>query len=203
MKSSIILAVTVVTGIVIACGGSTDDPLLGGAGTTSSGGSTSSSSSSSSGTSGSSSSSTSSSSTSSSSSSSGGDCDTVKCAACPQGQRSLPQIPGRCCGCEVDPNYCTTQKNAFDEWLKNRLAQPGALDCQVKEDCAMINVTNKCSASCGTGVAKTQASQIENAAKKFGEDNCKSCPPPSTGCPAVVLSPRCDPNTHKCTLAPG
>lgn len=67
----------------------------------------------------------------------------------------------------------------------------------------MINVTNKCAPSCGTGVAKAQASAIENAAKKFGEDNCKDCPPSNIGCPAVVLSPRCDPNTKKCALGPG
>jgi len=208
--------------ILVACGGSTADPLLGSAPDSGAAAAD----------------------PQGSGNGGGPDCTTVKCGACPTGERHVPPAkagsccacepippgqclgealpcdrypcevafkpkgiasvdgPGCCSSCEPDLNHCTTQRNNFATWFKNQVAQPGVLDCQVKEDCVSINPSNRCQASCGMAVNKKRAG-LQAEAKQTAERDCRNCEQPSIGCPAVYLTPRCNLTTNKCELGLG
>lgn len=108
---------------------------------------------------------------------------------------------GCCSSCEADPAFCLSERQTFSTWLGARLAQPDALDCQTKDDCEIVNLSNACQPSCGTGVAKGQGEKIMKEVMTYASAHCANCPALGISCPAVVLTPRCGPD-KKCTTGP-
>lgn len=130
--------------------------------------------------------------------------DEAPCATleCPSGYRPVTsQTPDCCAACEVDPNHCADEAQAYSVFLAGELSSQKAQACAVDSDCTVAMLKSACKGDCGTPITKSAQASMEAAVAEYGAKHCANCPPARATCPAVSLVAKCE--SQKCVLSPG